>query len=129
MWKAFWTVFVNFLTQVMRSIKDNITEDVLLNEINQIIRLPLYADRIQRDIKAHQHMISLRRKWVILKAKHVEQRRIFLLLLLKSKQRLLNEVPTKKLYIFFFSRRLYLCYGTVSLMHHIGKKHRLILFG
>ncbi|KAG5055273.1 hypothetical protein JHK85_007783 [Glycine max] len=47
---------------VMRSIKDNITEEVLLNEINQIIRLPLYADRIQRDIKAHQHMISSRRK-------------------------------------------------------------------
>ncbi|KAH1194868.1 mRNA-capping enzyme [Glycine max] len=52
---------INTYRKVMRSIKDNITEDVLLNEINQIIRLPLYADRIQRDIKAHQHMISLRR--------------------------------------------------------------------
>jgi mRNA-capping enzyme len=46
----------------MRSIKDNITEEVLLNEISEIIRLPLYADRIQRDIKAHQHMVSSRRK-------------------------------------------------------------------
>ncbi|KAH1258273.1 mRNA-capping enzyme [Glycine max] len=49
---------INTYRKVMRSIKDNITEEVLLNEINQIIRLPLYADRIQRDIKAHQHMIS-----------------------------------------------------------------------
>ncbi|KAL5134999.1 mRNA-capping enzyme [Glycine soja] len=53
---------INTYRKVMRSIKDNITEEVLLNEINQIIRLPLYADRIQRDIKAHQHMISSRRK-------------------------------------------------------------------
>lgn len=56
----------------MRSIKDNITEEVLLNEISEIIRLPLYADRIDRDIKAHQHMVSSRRKWVITKAKHVQ---------------------------------------------------------
>lgn len=48
--------------KVMRSIKDNITEEVLLNEISEIIRLPLYADRIDRDIKAHQHMVSSRRK-------------------------------------------------------------------
>ncbi|KAK7336736.1 hypothetical protein VNO77_17282 [Canavalia gladiata] len=53
---------INTYRKVMRSIKDNITEDVLLNEINEIIRLPLYADRIQRDIKAHQHMVSSRRK-------------------------------------------------------------------
>jgi mRNA-capping enzyme len=53
----------------MRSIKDNITEEVLLNEISEIIRLPLYADRIQRDIKAHQHMVSSRRKWVNHKSK------------------------------------------------------------
>jgi len=46
----------------MRSIKDNITEEVLLNEISEIIQLPLYADRIDRDIKAHQHMVSSRRK-------------------------------------------------------------------
>ncbi|KAI4301275.1 hypothetical protein L6164_034568 [Bauhinia variegata] len=53
---------INTYRKVMRSIKDNITEDVLLNEIDEIIRLPLYADRIQRDIKAHQHMVSARRR-------------------------------------------------------------------
>ncbi|GAU51449.1 hypothetical protein TSUD_413460 [Trifolium subterraneum] len=53
---------INTYRKVMRSIKDNITEEVLLNEISEIIRLPLYADRIQRDIKAHQHMVSSRRK-------------------------------------------------------------------
>ncbi|KAJ1433051.1 Tyrosine specific protein phosphatases domain [Sesbania bispinosa] len=53
---------INTYRKVMRSIKDNITEDVLLNEIREIIRLPLYADRIQRDIKAHQHMVSSRRR-------------------------------------------------------------------
>lgn len=51
-----------FKKQVMRSIKDNITEDVLLNEINEIIRLPMYADRIRNDSKAHQHSNSARRK-------------------------------------------------------------------
>lgn len=30
----------------MRSINDNITEDVLLSEILEIVRLPMYADRI-----------------------------------------------------------------------------------
>ena len=54
-----------FWYQVMRSINDNITEDVLFNEINEIIRLPLYADRIQRDIRAHQHMVSARRRWPV----------------------------------------------------------------
>ncbi|KAF1866515.1 hypothetical protein Lal_00017898 [Lupinus albus] len=53
---------INTYRKVMRSIRDNITQDVLLNEINEIISLPLYADRIQRDIKAHQHMLSSRRK-------------------------------------------------------------------
>ncbi|XP_058738029.1 uncharacterized protein LOC131610167 isoform X3 [Vicia villosa] len=53
---------INTYRKVMRSIKDNITEEVVLKEINEIIRLPLYADRIQRDIKAHQHMVSSRRK-------------------------------------------------------------------
>ena len=38
----------------MRSIKDNITEEDLLNEINEIIRLPMYADRIKSDSKANQ---------------------------------------------------------------------------
>ncbi|OAY80771.1 mRNA-capping enzyme [Ananas comosus] len=32
--------------RVMRSINDNITEDVLLSEILEIVRLPMYADRI-----------------------------------------------------------------------------------
>lgn len=36
------------MEQVMRSIKDNITEEVLLNEIAEIVRLPMYADRIER---------------------------------------------------------------------------------
>ncbi|XP_031276098.1 mRNA-capping enzyme [Pistacia vera] len=41
----------NTYRKVMRSITDNITEDVLLNEINEIIRLPMYADRIRNDSK------------------------------------------------------------------------------
>lgn len=45
--------------QVMRSIKDNITEEILLDEIHETIQLPMYADRIQRDSKPH----SVRRKW------------------------------------------------------------------
>ncbi|KAL9230803.1 hypothetical protein vseg_006106 [Gypsophila vaccaria] len=36
--------------KVMKSINDNITQEVLLNEINQIVRLPMYADRIQAEI-------------------------------------------------------------------------------
>lgn len=51
-----------FKKQVMRSIKDNITEEVLLNEIYEIIRLPMYADRIRNDSKAHQHSNSARRR-------------------------------------------------------------------
>ena len=43
------------LLQVMRSIRDNITEDDLLNEIYEIIRLPMYADRIKAENKANQH--------------------------------------------------------------------------
>ncbi|WMV54864.1 hypothetical protein MTR67_048249 [Solanum verrucosum] len=43
----------NTYRKVMRSITDNITEEVLLNEIYEIIRLPMYADRIQSDSKAH----------------------------------------------------------------------------
>ncbi|XP_015969540.1 uncharacterized protein LOC107492978 isoform X1 [Arachis duranensis] len=53
---------INTYRKVMRSIKDNITEELLLNEINGIISLPLYADRIQRDIKAHQNTVLLRRR-------------------------------------------------------------------
>ncbi|KAL6506800.1 hypothetical protein OROHE_022237 [Orobanche hederae] len=51
----------NTYRKVMRSINDNITEDVLLNEINEIIRLPMYADRIQNESKAHAHNSSFRR--------------------------------------------------------------------
>ncbi|PHU07069.1 hypothetical protein BC332_23558 [Capsicum chinense] len=43
----------NTYRKVMRSITDNITEEVLLNEIAEIIELPMYADRIQSDSKAH----------------------------------------------------------------------------
>ncbi|KAL5972276.1 hypothetical protein ACLOJK_041529 [Asimina triloba] len=43
----------NTYMKVMRSIKDNITEDILLNEIYEIVSLPMYADRIHNDSKAH----------------------------------------------------------------------------
>ncbi|KAG2690772.1 hypothetical protein I3760_09G205100 [Carya illinoinensis] len=52
----------NTYKKVMRSIRDNITEEVLLNEIYEIIRLPMYADRIRNDSKAHQHSNSARRR-------------------------------------------------------------------
>lgn len=52
----------NTYRKVMRSIKDNITEDVLLNEINEIVRLPMYADRIRNDSKAHQHHSNAQRR-------------------------------------------------------------------
>ncbi|XP_008235258.1 PREDICTED: mRNA-capping enzyme-like [Prunus mume] len=52
----------NTYKKVMRSIKDNITEEVLLKEIDQIVRLPMYADRIRNDIKAHEHNSSSRRR-------------------------------------------------------------------
>ncbi|KAL5728633.1 mRNA guanylyltransferase [Ranunculus cassubicifolius] len=42
----------NTYTKIMRSINDNITEDFLLNEINQIVSLPMYAERIRKDISA-----------------------------------------------------------------------------
>ncbi|OVA10755.1 Dual specificity phosphatase [Macleaya cordata] len=45
----------NTYKKVMRSIKDNITEEVLLDEIGEIVRLPMYADRIRNDSKAHSH--------------------------------------------------------------------------
>lgn len=45
----------------MKSIKDNITEDVLLDEIYEIIRLPMYADRIRNDSKAAQQHLARRR--------------------------------------------------------------------
>ncbi|XP_048225820.1 mRNA-capping enzyme [Ricinus communis] len=52
----------NTFRKVMRSIRDNITEDILLNEIYEIIRLPMYADRIRNESKAHQHTASVRRR-------------------------------------------------------------------
>lgn len=39
--------------KVMRSIGDNITEDIVLDEIREIVSLPMYADRINNDSKAH----------------------------------------------------------------------------
>ncbi|KAF8402713.1 hypothetical protein HHK36_010801 [Tetracentron sinense] len=54
---------INTYRKVMRSIRDNITEDVLLNEIGEIISLPMYADRIRNDSKAaHQHANAGRRR-------------------------------------------------------------------
>ncbi|KAI4318965.1 hypothetical protein MLD38_032617 [Melastoma candidum] len=52
----------NTYRKVMRSINDNITEDVVLGEISEIIRLPMYADRIKNESKPHQHMNSARRR-------------------------------------------------------------------
>ncbi|TKY63429.1 mRNA-capping enzyme [Spatholobus suberectus] len=52
----------NTYRKVMRSIRDNITEDDLLNEISEIIRLPMYADRIRIDSKANQHANVARRR-------------------------------------------------------------------
>ncbi|CAN6690635.1 unnamed protein product [Malus baccata var. baccata] len=52
----------NTYKKVMRSINDNITEEVLLKEIEEIVRLPMYADRIRNDIKAHEHTSSSRRR-------------------------------------------------------------------
>ncbi|KAG6640172.1 hypothetical protein I3843_10G146200 [Carya illinoinensis] len=52
----------NTYKKVMRSIRDNITQEVLLDEIKEIIRLPMYADRIRNDSKPHQHSNSARRR-------------------------------------------------------------------
>ncbi|PRQ43021.1 putative mRNA (guanine-N(7)-)-methyltransferase [Rosa chinensis] len=51
----------NTYRKVMKSIKDNITQDVLLDEIYEIIRLPMYADRIRNDSKAAQQHLARRR--------------------------------------------------------------------
>ncbi|KAL4187197.1 hypothetical protein AMTRI_Chr09g37890 [Amborella trichopoda] len=45
----------NTYTKVMQSIQDNITEEEVLDEITEIIRLPMYAERISRESQAHQH--------------------------------------------------------------------------
>lgn len=50
----------NTYKKVLRSIRDNITEEVLLSEIYEIIRLPMYADRIEKESKAR--MNSARRR-------------------------------------------------------------------
>lgn len=54
----------------MKSIKDNITEEVVLREIDEIVRLPMYADRIKTDIKAHEQTSSARRRWIAKKYSH-----------------------------------------------------------
>ncbi|KAI3883050.1 hypothetical protein MKW92_009630 [Papaver armeniacum] len=51
---------INIYRKVMRSIKDNITEEVLLEDIGEIVRLPMYADRIRNDTNAHSRMHSRR---------------------------------------------------------------------
>ncbi|XP_024013892.1 mRNA-capping enzyme isoform X2 [Eutrema salsugineum] len=43
---------INTARKVIKSINDNITEEVLLEEIREIIRLPMYAERIQSDLRA-----------------------------------------------------------------------------
>ncbi|MCL7039703.1 hypothetical protein MKW94_014887, partial [Papaver nudicaule] len=44
---------INTYRKVMRSIKDNITEEVLLEDIGEIVRLPMYVERIRNDSKAY----------------------------------------------------------------------------
>ncbi|CAN1171937.1 mRNA-capping enzyme [Linum perenne] len=41
--------------KVMKSIKDNITEDVVLDKILEIVKLPSYVYRTNSDIEAHRH--------------------------------------------------------------------------
>lgn len=48
--------------KVMGSIKDNITEEDLQNEFQDILRLPLYTERIARDQQAAHHALHARRK-------------------------------------------------------------------
>ncbi|AQK49449.1 mRNA capping enzyme family protein [Zea mays] len=50
---------VDFLFEVMRSITDNITEEKLLEEIDEISLLPMYADRMQQ---AHTKMAQQQRR-------------------------------------------------------------------
>ncbi|CAN6441246.1 unnamed protein product [Victoria cruziana] len=45
----------NTYIKVKKSIEDNITQAVLLNEIDEIIKLPMYADRIAKESQAHHH--------------------------------------------------------------------------
>lgn len=59
------------LNQVMQSIRDNITEEDLLKGIDEAIHLPLYIERIQSDIRAHQQTASSQWKWCVIKINHV----------------------------------------------------------
>ncbi|KAL1194070.1 hypothetical protein V5N11_004115 [Cardamine amara subsp. amara] len=43
---------INIARKVIESITDDITEEVLLNEIREIIHLPMYAERIRADLRA-----------------------------------------------------------------------------
>ncbi|KFK26559.1 hypothetical protein AALP_AA8G264400 [Arabis alpina] len=45
----------NTPNRVIKSINDNITEEVLLQEIKEIIHLPVYTERIQMDSQAAEH--------------------------------------------------------------------------
>ncbi|PWZ25432.1 hypothetical protein Zm00014a_002827 [Zea mays] len=53
-----WSFYLHGL-QVMRSITDNITEEKLLEEIDEISLLPMYADRMQQ---AHTKMAQQQRR-------------------------------------------------------------------
>jgi len=48
--------------QVMGSIQDNITDEVLLEEINEIIRLPLYTQHMARDQQEAAQAAHARRR-------------------------------------------------------------------
>ncbi|XP_051114210.1 uncharacterized protein LOC127239890 isoform X2 [Andrographis paniculata] len=52
----------NTYKKVMRSIRDNITEEILLNEIKEILCLPMYAHRIENASKSRQHNHPQRRR-------------------------------------------------------------------
>ncbi|KAK1307652.1 hypothetical protein QJS10_CPA09g01274 [Acorus calamus] len=52
----------NTYKKVKRSIADNITEEVLLDEISQIIKLPMYTDRMAKVQPQHAHMEKRRRE-------------------------------------------------------------------
>ncbi|KAI3888786.1 hypothetical protein MKX03_017429 [Papaver bracteatum] len=53
---------INVYRMVMRSIKDNITEEFLLKDIGEIVRLPMYADRIRNETEAHSKQHSGRQR-------------------------------------------------------------------
>eukprot|EP01018_Ginkgo_biloba_P032026 Gb_15931 [translate_table: standard] len=52
----------NTYLKVMRSIEDNITQDVILDEISEIIRLPMYAERISKEQARIQHHAQAARR-------------------------------------------------------------------